>query len=282
MRRGVNIRAAALLVSLTAVVAIATALTVVVFYDSCEANAGPAPRGKTALAAPRLRRAIAWLVRSDKRKISRRRAARLARLFAKYGRLWNIDPWLAAVVSFRESGFRDKPRRVKVWRCRKISGVAGGEVCVNKWPGDRGLLQVVPKYAQDSFTACRELVTGDPWNLYDTETSICVGVHLMSRRRASIAERIQKRRSFMARGSRHRWLRRYAPCGSRQIRFCRNGYSRLCKKFWWIASWNWGSHRVFCGGRWQYDFPGYPIRVLKRYRRIVAKFRTKGRLGSKK
>lgn len=275
MRRGVNIRAAALLVALTAAVAIATALTVVVFYDSCEAHAGPAP----AAGEPGLRAAITWLVRSDKRKISRRRAMLLARLFDKYGRLWNVDPWLAVSVSFQESGFRDKPRRVKVWRCRKIPG---GEACVNKWPGDRGLLQIIPKYARDSFTACRELVTGDPWDLYDTETSVCVGVHLMASRRASIAARTQKRRSFMARGSRYRWLRRYAPCGTRQIRFCRNGYRRLCRKFWWIASWNWGSHRVFCGGRWQYDFPGYPIRVLKRYRRIVAKFRTRGRPGRKK
>jgi hypothetical protein len=218
--------------------------------------------------------AILHLASSSNVPVSGQRAAALARWFVKYGSAWRVDPLLAASVALQESHFRDRPSRCYVTKCRtKIDSKTGSavEVCKRVWPGERGMLQIIPRYARASFTACKGRSWRDPDELYDTETNICVGMHLMAKRRRAV----RKRRLFVARGHKHRWRRHFKPCSYRQRRFCNNGNRRLCAKHWWIASWNWGSHRVYCRRVSKFDHAGYPIRVLRRYARLVRKFRRK-------
>lgn len=258
---------AMMILSVVLLVCIALMFTIIFAVSECDnAKAATVNAGETR----RLRAAILWLGERGKCKIPKKRAALLARLFVKYGKIWKVNPWIAASVAYQESKFTDKPKKLLVERCKKVWDDAYGEVeiCKIKWPGERGMMQVVPKYARDSFSACKGRSWNDPNEMQDTETNVCVSMHLMAARRS----RVRTRRSFVLRGGRGRRTYRHAPCGPRQRKFCRK-HRALCKKFWWVASWNWGSHRVICTSRGRYDFAGYPIRVLKRYKRIVGKFR---------
>lgn len=223
--------------------------------------------------------AITWLRARSKMPMKRSRAAELSRLFRKYGRMWKVDPWIGVSIAMQESHFRDRPPPLKITRCKtKIVDGSAIEICRKYWPGERGMMQVIPRWARSSFMACKGGSWKDPDELEDTETNICVGMHLLARRRARIRKTMRKRRLFVVRGASWRYQRVWKPCSWRQRKFCKNGNLALCKRMWWVASWNWGSHRLFCGGRNRWDTQGYPIKVLKRYKLIVKKF-GKGRPG---
>jgi hypothetical protein len=222
----------------------------------------------------RIERAIVWLRAGARMPVERSRARLLSRLFRKYGKMWGVDPWIAVSIAFQESRFSDRPRPVHVTRCRtKIADGMAVEVCRKVWPGERGLMQVIPRWARTSFMACKGRSWKDPDELEDTETNVCVGMHLMAKRRARIRTTMRHRRLFVVRGASWRYQYAWKPCSPRQRRFCRNGNSALCRRLWWVASWNWGSHRLFCGRvRSRFDPQGYPIKVLRRYKMLVRKF----------
>ena len=212
---------------------------------------------------------------THKNPVSRARALELAWYFTSYGRKWGVDPWLAVSVACQESIFRDRPARVKVRRCRTVvrDGVATRR-CRRVWAGERGMMQMIPGYSKEAFFACKGRRWDDVEELQDTETSICVGLWMMARRKRKVRWRSSKGLSFQSKGIRRRWVPHYAPCSRRQRRFCRHGNRRLCARYWWIGSYNWGSHKVLCGRISRtVDFAGYPIRVLRRYKHIVRKFR---------
>lgn len=206
------------------------------------------------------------------------RAERVAALLRTYGRKWQVDPWLAASVAYHESRYKDRPRRVLVKRCKskwfhRVGNLGSFQpVCRLIWPGERGILQVVPAYARASWRACKGTKR---WRreveLEDTATNICVSLHLMASRRARVQRRIRHRITFVSMwpGRRRRWRRDYGPCTSYQRRWCAK-WGTLCKRLWWIASWNWGSHRQLCSNSFG---SSYPVRVLRLYRRMEQRFR---------
>lgn len=221
-----------------------------------------------------LKRAIVWLRVKSKLPIKEKRAKRLAHLFRKYGRMWKVDPWVGVSIAQQESHFRDHPPPVLVKRCKtRIVDGNTVEICRKVWPGDRGMMQIIPRWARSSFMACKGRSWHDPDELEDTETNICVAMHLLAKRRARIQKQMKQKRFFHVRGvPKRRYQRTWKPCSPRQLRFCRSNRG-LCKRLWWVASWNWGWHRLFCGGRSRFDTQGYPIKVLRRYKMIVSKFK---------
>jgi hypothetical protein len=224
---------------------------------------------------PPLGRAIAYLARYHKNPLRPARVRRLTRYFLRYGRLWGVDPWLAASIACQESIFRDHPRKVRVRRCRTVFRRGRVRtVCRDVWGGERGIMQMIPAYSKQGFYACTGRHWKDPDELSRTKISICVGIWMLARRRHKIAVRHRAGKSFRCRGGDHKYTRHYAPCNRRQRRFCRHGPRALCRRFWWAASYNWGSHKVVCGRITKgIDFAGYPIRVIRRYAHIVKKFR---------
>jgi hypothetical protein len=227
----------------------------------------------------RIERAITWLRNTSKMPVAKKRARDLARWFRKYGAMWKVDPWVAVAIAHQESHFRDRPPHLMITRCRtKFVDGSAVEICRKVWPGERGLMQVIPRWARKSFMACKGRSWKDPDELYDTETNICVGMHLLAARRAKIRDTMAKRRLFIVRGAKWNYQYAWKPCSWRQRKFCR-GNAPLCARMWWVASWNWGSHRLYCGGRNRFDTQGYPIKVLKRYKLIVKKFGSAARPG---
>jgi hypothetical protein len=233
----------------------------------------PTPKKKEDVMDP-LAKAIMYLgiKKPNKGHMTEKRARLLSGYFREYGRRWGIDPWLAVSIARAESHFRDYPPKVR--KCRIVLLNTGfAKKCNLVWKGERGLMQLIPKYSKQAFIACK----GRPWEklaeLSDSKTSICAGMWLMRYRRDKIARKQRERRFFKWRCGRYPYTRRYGPCTGRQRRFCRRNPT-VCKKFWWVASYNWGTHQVICGRiKRNLDFAGYPIRVLGRYKKIVAKFR---------
>ena len=222
-----------------------------------------------------IERAIVWLRTRSHMPVKEKRAKRLARLFRKYGRMWKVDPWVGVSIAQQESHFRDHPPPVLVKRCKtRIVDGNTVEICRKVWPGDRGMMQIIPRWARASFMACKGRSWHDPDELEDTETNICVAMHLLAKRRARILKQMRQERLFIVRGARWHYQRKWKPCSPRQLRFCRSNRG-LCKRLWWVAAWNWGWHRLFCGGHTRFDTQGYPIKVLRRYKMIVARFRGK-------
>jgi len=77
----------------------------------------------------------------------------------------------------------------------------------------------------------------------------------------------------MVRGAEGSWLKRYAPCSKRHRHFCEGDMAEVCRRYWWVASYNWGSHQLLCGQTARgIDFTGYPIRVLGRLAYIWKRF----------
>lgn len=209
----------------------------------------------------------------NKHHITLKRAKRLAALFEHYGKKWGVDPWLAVSIARQESHFTDRPKRVK--RCKTvIEGDSAVRKCWSIWAGEQGLMQVVPKYSAGAFKAC----TGRNWKyareFRPTEIGVCTGMWLMGYRRDKVRRKMRIGKWFLMRGGRWSATRLFAPCGYSQKRFCRNGNRAACKRLWWVGSYNWGTHRVFCRRRKGIDPAGYPIRVIDRYMRIKKKFGT--------
>jgi hypothetical protein len=221
-----------------------------------------------------LARAIRFLARLRKNPVSEARARMLARYFRRYGKLWNVDPWLAITIACQESIFRDHPPKILVHRCRTV--VRRGEPvrrCRKVWPGERGLMQIIPVYSEEAFFACE----GRRWDrkdeLIETRINVCAGIWTLAARRKALEDRQRINRAFIVRGSDRNWMQRFVPCGPYQLRFCRNN-EELCRRFWWVASYNWGVHRVICSRTSRkFNFSAYPIRIIKLYKLIVSKFR---------
>lgn len=240
----------------------------------------------TALPAPRvdqetsdLERAIVWLGNFHRAPVKKARAHRLAKLFSAYGKRWKVDPWMAIAIACQESKFRDRPRRIYIKKCKTVleDGKAI-QLCTYKWPGERGVMQVVPRLVRASYHACTGWDLQDPSVLENTGINVCVGMHLMAYRRDKVRRKLRKGRRFNLRGGRigGSTTRHHGPCSRKHVKFCLNGNLKLCNRWWWVASWNWGTHQVFCGNTSRrFDFSGYPIRVLRRYKRIISKFRSK-------
>lgn len=222
-----------------------------------------------------LSKAISYLAKYHHNPLNKARSQQLARWFWKYGNRWAVDPWMAVSIACQESIFKDRPRKIFVNRCKTvIDGDRAIQICRKVWGGEYGMMQVVPTYAKPSFRACKGRKWKTTRELHDTETNLCVSIHLMAARRGRIRKRIRRRIPFMLRGAKGNWTRRYSPCSRRHRKFCKNGNKAYCKRWWWVASWNWGSHRVICNRvSKQHDFAGYPIRVIGRYRKIVERFK---------
>jgi len=235
----------------------------------------PLDEVRVAFGQNRLARAISYLAAYHGSPVAEIRAKELAGYFRRYGAKWHVDPWLAASIACQESIFRDYPRKVKVRRCRTIvrNGRAETE-CHRVWAGERGMMQVIFWYVRDAYRACTGKRLKHASQLVHTETNICVGTWLMAHKRDKILARMRKRRPFVVRGAGAKWSRRYHACSSRQRHFCRGRFKPYCEKFWWVASYNWGSHQLICGRtRRAIDYAGYPMRVLRRYAFITHKFR---------
>jgi len=223
-----------------------------------------------------LGKAIHGIATRQKTRMTKKRAEQLASYFNKYGNKWKVDSWLGASIAAEESRFTDNPPPIYLERCNTMRILAGKyrRICKLVWPGELGMMQIIPQYAVKSFRACTKKVI---WNSQKeflvTETNICIGMHLLSARRARVkARNIGK--GFIVRRARFRYARKYLPCTKRQKSFCSNGNASLCRKFWWVASWNWGSHRMICGRpKGTIDFEGYPIRILYRYKMMVSRYR---------
>lgn len=233
-----------------------------------------APQADNPKEVQALARAIRFLGRYHKNPVQKARSVTLAQCFIKYGRRWSVDPWLAASVACQESIFKDRPRRIRIRRCKTSirRGVAFND-CRSVWAGERGVMQVIPAYVKEGFVACK----GRPWKsqdeLSETDVAVCVGVWLMARKRNRIWKKIRRGLAFKVRGGGFDWSRSYHPCSKRQKQFCHNGNKGLCRRFWWVASYNWGSHKILCGRIDRtIDFEGYPIRIIRRYKTIVTMF----------
>lgn len=224
--------------------------------------------------------ANAMLWRSSKytkgRYLTKCRAEFIAKLFRKYGAKWGVDPWLIASVAYQESRYSDKPIRIYVKRCshRQIGKTRHYRwKCLNIWPGERGMLQVVPYYGRKSFFACKGRQPKNNREFEPTETNICVSVHLMAARRRKVRRRLARGRSFIKSPWSKRYTKTYGPCMPAQRKFCQRNVA-LCRRSWWVASWNWGSHRLVCGKvRMTYTNAWYPIWVLIRYKEMTKRFR---------
>lgn len=189
-------------------------------------------------------------------------AEKLAALFRKYGAKWKVDPWLAMSVASCESNLRSSPPRSWYMRCSIKGGI---KLCRDAYAGEVGVMQLIPRYAQGAFRKC----LGRRWRrkseIIRPDVNICAGIWLLSHRRSLVATR---KRMFMSVGGSRRWARKFIPCGRRQLRFCYKNRA-LCRKFWWVGSYNWGYHRRFCSG-WP---ASYPTRVLRTYKRLTAKYK---------
>lgn len=224
-----------------------------------------------------LTRAVAGLMpRSVGRKAALCRARKLASLYKRFGRRWGADPYLAACITRQESRFNLRPK--PIIRCKTvIEGGSAVKKCRSLWSGEVGLMQIIPAYVRPAIGQCTKGVEGRGRALLRRpEVNICLGMWLMANRRRKIAKiEASGRRKFRLNGrttctGRRVYSARYAPCHRRQVRFCSNGFKSLCRRFWTVAaSYNWGSHQVMCRNINGVDHVGYPLRVLRCYRRIT-------------
>ena len=220
------------------------------------------PDGRTPLG-----RALSFLAAYHNNPLSVERAEHLAALFYRYGRRWGVNPYLVASIACQESIFRSYPRKVRVRRCRTVIRQGRAEtLCENYWAGERGMMQVIPSYVREGYRLC----TGRRrWrrlsDLTPAEVNVCVGAWLLARKRKAILDRMRRGKGFIVRGAETSWRSRYAPCSRRHRHFCEGDNAETCRRYWWVASYNWGSHQLLCGPTARgIDFTGYPIRVLGR------------------
>ena len=97
-------------------------------------------RGTDGLSA--LGRAIKFLAKYHHNPLKNRRVRTLVKHFQRFGKRWNIDPWLAVSIACQESVFRDQPRRIKIRRCAtEIRRGTARRVCKMVWAGERGVMQ---------------------------------------------------------------------------------------------------------------------------------------------
>ncbi len=244
--------------------------------------AGPAASSETAAAAVRpslvgrttansarthLGRAVSFLAAYHGNPLSVERAEELAALFYRYGRRWKVNPYLVASIACQESIFRTYPRKVKVRRCRTVVVAGRAETrCEEYWAGERGMMQIIPSYVLEGYRACTGRRRLHRWSdLTPAEVNVCVGSWLLARKREAILDRMRRGKAFMVRGGEGSWKRHYAPCSRRHRHFCKGPMAQVCRRYWWVASYNWGSHQLLCGRTARgIDFAGYPIRVLGR------------------
>lgn len=222
--------------------------------------------------------AILYLVEKERVKVTEKRAKTIAKYMVVYGNRWKVDPYIGVSIACQESLFKDRPRRIKVIRCHTViqDGIAKRK-CIKKWPGERGIMQVVPRWSRESYKACFGKRLEDPDVLYNTKVNVCVGMHLLAKRRSIVAKRSAGMYGgFVVRGASYRRSKRFGPCGWAQIHFCKGKYSKWCKRLWWVGTWNWGSHRMICNRVSRvHNFAGYPIAIIRRYVDIVNKFKWK-------
>jgi len=226
-------------------------------------------------AVGRLAGAIRFVGREHGYPVGGKKAHRLALLFRRYGARWHVNPYLAMSVACQESGFLSHPSPAKLRRCGTV--LEGGRAVSKCWyeeGRELGLMQVMPQFVPAAYRAC--VPRGGRLRrrrLLDPEVNVCMGVWLLARRRAKVLERLRKGRLFQVAGGTARWSSRYRPCSRRQRHFCRRGHMWECRRFWWVASYNWGGHKLVCGplGR-RADFEGYPMRILGRLHRALVRF----------
>ena len=225
----------------------------------------------------KIKNSIVYLTKKYKtKKLSQKRLNNLAKWILIYSKKWNIDPLVVVCIAHHESRFKDYPRRVKVRRCRTKT-IDGKKVkkCKLIWPGERGILQIIPIYARKSFKVCTGRNLYNYSELYNAKINLCTGIHSLAERRKTLAKRSSPvGRGFVVRGAWYRRTKKFAPCGWRHKLFCKKDkYAPYCKKLWWVGAWNWGSHRVFCNRVGKiHNFSAYPMRIIEKYVAIVKRF----------
>lgn len=209
---------------------------------------------KTQKEDPREKTLVSFMAQRVKRKPERIRW--LAKLFLKNADRWGLDPALVACVSYKESTYRLRPRKIR--RCKTVVA-CGNQVgpCYASQPIKKvcsiinapevGLMQILPH--DGSTRRGWKFCTGRRrWrrraDLRVPAVNVCIGTYELSQWKAWAQKR-------------GRWWK--VLYGSHKRFYRKNPGLR---KFHWVAGYNWGPRR-----RPRFKFKiGYPVRVLRCYR----------------